>query len=821
MAIKSIDLTKFGSFENFSWTKSVRDNGSAVEFKRLNVLYGRNYSGKTTLSRVVRALQTKELPSNFSPCKFSLVDDGITYSESNFTNLPHEVRVYNTDFVNSNLSFLTDHTNGEIKTFAIIGSKNLELEKEISENEGILGNGVDAGLRAQYLKRNNEAKQQRTAFNQATARQDEQLRRHANDVIKKDRDFGSPGYNLKTIQSDIEWIAKNALAEIFPEGKLKLEATLRDSPLPDVTATFSVFSQLENIVKESVPLFSRTVVPTMAIQDLVNDSLLQAWVKAGIDIHKDKRNTCGFCDQPIPPALWSKLDAHFSKEASKLELELDSLIGKIEGAINQSHLLPQIDPANLYQTFRDDYSDSMRALASTIDVYHTNLKNIADAARARKQNIFKTVAMPIIEALPDLATRTEKINSIIRENNLRTTKLSSEQTTARNILRLHSVKKFIEDIQLARTKSANGKLETAAIKHEAEVVLLQKSVLDLENRNEKLKIQQKDEKKGAEKINEILNHFFGHQGLRLVANENPETNKFSFQIFRGEQPAFNLSEGECSLISFCYFVARLSDAESKGKDLIIYIDDPICSLDSNHVFFVFSLIESMITKPTKAPDGSNIYGYQQLFISTHNLDFLKYLKRLSVPRRKEERNGKNVSVEDNAYFLVEGGSAGSSLALMPKYLREYTTEFNYLFHQIHKCSNPENAKDNHESFYSFGNNLRKFLEAYLFYRYPFYDNKNDSLEKLTKFFGDDATAIALINRVSNELSHLEEVFDRSMIPIDIPEISTLSNFVLDTMFTKDSDQFNALLKSIGLPPRLHEGPASEPEVAEDEASEAK
>jgi len=47
------------------------------------------------------------------------------------------------------------------------------------------------------------------------------------------------------------------------------------------------------------------------------------------------------------------------------------------------------------------------------------------------------------------------------------------------------------------------------------------------------------------------------------------------------------------------------------------IDDPISSLDSNHVFFVFSLIDSIIAKPKK---------YTQLFISTHNLDFLKYIK---------------------------------------------------------------------------------------------------------------------------------------------------------------------------------------------------
>lgn len=39
------------------------------------------------------------------------------------------------------------------------------------------------------------------------------------------------------------------------------------------------------------------------------------------------------------------------------------------------------------------------------------------------------------------------------------------------------------------------------------------------------------------------------------------------------------------------FIAKLEEPESKGKDLIIYIDDPFSSLDGNHIFFMFSLIE--------------------------------------------------------------------------------------------------------------------------------------------------------------------------------------------------------------------------------------
>lgn len=97
--------------------------------------------------------------------------------------------------------------------------------------------------------------------------------------------------------------------------------------------------------------------------------------------------------------------------------------------------------------------------------------------------------------------------------------------------------------------------------------------------------------------------------------------------------------------------------------------------------------------------------------------------------------------------------------------------------------------------------MRKFLEAFLFYKYPCHDDKNDSFERIKKFFGDDETAIALANRLNNELSHLESIFDRSLKPLDIPEIPKLANYVLDKIYTADPDQYNSLLKSIGEPER--------------------
>src|SRR5699024_6140241 len=134
----------------------------------------------------------------------------------------------------------------------------------------------------------------------------------------------------------------------------------------------------------------------------------------------------------------------------------------------------------------------------------------------------------------------------------------------------------------------------------------------------------------------------------------------------------------------------------------------------------------------------------------------------------------------------------SNILPMPKYMKEYQTEFNYLFDQIYKCANIETIDDsNHELFYSFGNNARKFLEIYLYYKYPDYSDK-----KLERFFGDDEIPRVLTNRLSNEYSHLSGVFERGATPVEVPEIKLAAQKIIGKL-KEDEEQYKSLLNSIG------------------------
>jgi wobble nucleotide-excising tRNase len=130
--ISQIDISSFGSFNGLNWKKNFRDAGGNIQnFKRLNILYGRNYSGKTTLSRIFRALETGRIPLNYASPSFTVYGEKGSVTQGDIASQGYDIRVYNRDFVNDNLSFLVNQISGEIKTFAIVGEKIKQLKRQL------------------------------------------------------------------------------------------------------------------------------------------------------------------------------------------------------------------------------------------------------------------------------------------------------------------------------------------------------------------------------------------------------------------------------------------------------------------------------------------------------------------------------------------------------------------------------------------------------------------------------------------------------------------------------------------------------------------
>lgn len=100
--ITKIELIKdLAVFRDFIWDREVqKPDGSVAEFGHINILYGRNYSGKTTLSRLLRAVRTRVLSDKYSRPQFKIkFSDGSEINQTNYQLSSQLVRVFNEDFV--------------------------------------------------------------------------------------------------------------------------------------------------------------------------------------------------------------------------------------------------------------------------------------------------------------------------------------------------------------------------------------------------------------------------------------------------------------------------------------------------------------------------------------------------------------------------------------------------------------------------------------------------------------------------------------------------------------------------------------------------
>jgi len=790
--VKRIESIKdMAVFQDFRWASSVRDEGNNVaEFRKINILYGRNYSGKTTLSRIFRALETGSVSEKYSSPEFQLSFNGGTNATQNSLNSHGQVvRVFNEDFVRDNLHFIVDDEQA-INSFAILGEDNAKLEEEIEKHEAELGSEEDnSGLLGDLLGAEDEFKKAKKSHGDKSTELETKLRDKANKAgsgIKHNKSFGDANYNVPKIKADIATVTRVTYSPLTDEQVDQFHDLLREEPKPEIPESSSFNLQYSAIVSKAKDLIEKKIQASDPIQELLNDAALATWVRTGREHHQGKRDKCAFCGSDLPKDLWEELDKHFNQESEELRQALDNLLGSIERERSRLPSLLKIKNSDFYSNFTMDLDSLSEQLSAKSASYCESLDSIKEQAEKRKNEIFTPLTFDEPESVEDsLNAVRDSFEQLRKKSNEFTASLSEDQSEARASLRLHEVHTFINDIKYEEECTAIDTLNAAMGKAEEAKNAAKEKVDSKRAKINELKAQLKDESKGADRVNDYLNNFFGHQSLSLKAiEENPgdTSSGYRFEVTRNGKQAFHLSEGECSLIAFCYFMAKLEDIETKGNQPIIWIDDPISSLDANHIFFVYSLINAAIVKPK---------NFLQLFISTHNLDFLKYLKRISNDYRG--KGDKRIKMRE--FFMVERSGDASQICLMPGYLKNYVTEFNYLFHQIYKCATAESIDDgNYHEFYNFGNNARKFLEIYLYYRYP---NGIEGDDKLLKFFGEDSIPAIFTDRVNNEYSHLCGVFERGASPIEVPEMKTVAQQIISKV-KDDADQYSALLQSIGV-----------------------
>ncbi len=755
--IKKIDTIKnFGIYLDFS---SDNNNiNSCQDFKKYNFFYGWNYSGKTTLSRLFRFIEQKNLHSDYQNIEFKIdLYDGNKLTHKDLEGNDLKVRVFNEDYVNDNFSW--NNEKHSIAPVLILGEENIKLQKESKKMKD---------KQQDLSKKINEKESCKSNLDKTLSKQLQDKASSIRNILgitnPKEFDKSALSEKITKLKED------NYKNKLLTQDKLKsnLNVYLNQRNYERIYSV-KIENKIDVLIQQTNQILTQKISPQQIIENLKNNPELNEWVRKGIDLHQNETN-CQFCGNPLPHGFFERLEKHFTKEFDSLMKNIDEIFKKSNNYKDNLEKIQLPDKARFYEEFQNNYEENKIKLTEVIKKIIDKLSSLRENLENKKKKPFDVLEKIDSENLKsELEDAINKINSIITENNKKIENLSKEKEQIKNQLLEHYSAKAIDEITI---DFENQRLNYFQIKEKID--FLSKEIDDIEKQLDELnseimniekKISQSN--KGAQKINEYLKTFFADDQIQLKLLEDG-----SYQIYRNGSIAKNLSTGERNIISLVYFITKLEEDNFPKNNAVVFIDDPVSSLDSNHIFKIYGFLQE------------KVLDCGQLFITTHNFDFFNLIKDLHTDKEKTK------------YFLVQKsmykGVKQSTIKNLPEVLRKFKSEYNFLF-SILKDFNDSKIKSNFDLLYVLPNITRRFLEAYLFQKYP--DGKKFK-EKCKKFFeGVDSNKLQSTLKLLDEYSHEENSEHAHKFP-DINEIEQSVSLILETIKNKDQDHYDALCESI-------------------------
>src|SRR5690606_35487479 len=205
------------------------------------------------------------------------------------------------------------------------------------------------------------------------------------------------------------------------------------------------------------------------------------------------------------------------------------------------------------------------------------------------------------------------------------------------------------------------------------------------------------------------------------------------------------------------------------EDLIVFIDDPISSLDANHIYDVAYLLIA------------NLKACRQLFISTHSSEFFNTIKQDWADR------GGRFKKHHAAFLVHREGDGQSQLLNLPAHLAKFRSDYHHVFHCLRRFQVSESQDIN--AYMSCPNLLRRFLEMYLGFRRP---TPQPYVNKLDILF-DDEVERGAVARYADEGSHSTSTL-RLLEYSDFPAMSRgMVERVMKALERVDPDHYEVLI----------------------------
>lgn len=649
--------------------------------KPINVLYGRNGSGKSTIANAFRVLKGEDI----EPTIIAQLGSS-TLSEDD----AKKIFVFDESFIRQNL--LIEDSNSGLESIVMLGEQ-VDLSQQIQSKEQEL-----ADVNQELTKLNTEAEQYNDGENKKSpiywrnklyqslrngwAAEDRDIKgntmlTHVTDsVIDNFRDMQSPTERIEDLKS----LYSAKIQEFHAARK-------NQSRLAQLPADWTFPVELETIND----LLSRVIdKPELSerekriIELLDKDSSQVSKMKEVFS--NQKTETCPFCFQTVTEShkqgLCDSIEKVLNKEVEDFKQQVQKTISLLS--------TPSVDHSQeiqaLFPTEWINFDDALKQYNDSI----TSLKNVL---QARFNSPYHALESKINEC-----EIVDKLKSLNEAKNALKLKISNHNQIVdaldRNKDKLLIINKKIAYLEYKATIEQIISQEGEQSKNDSKILARkiqkdqkEKELVELKSRLARIEI-------ACDFINEALSYiFFSKDRIKL----DPKDGKYIIQSNGVPVPPKKVSLGERNAIALCYFFANMFvgfHLENRySQERLVVIDDPVSSFDQGNRMGIISFLRWQF----KQIVGGN--PESKCLIMTHDL-----LTAFDLCKLKNDIDGK----KDEWLELKEE-------TIIPQAYFHNRNEYAKLLHEVYFYATAENPLD--EDTLNVGNQMRRVVEAYCSFKF--------------------------------------------------------------------------------------------------------
>lgn len=769
MITKIEKIENLGIYKNFTSSK-------INEFKKYNLIYGWNGSGKSTLSRLFSSFSGKDISELYSGFKASVCVNDKVYTEKQMPISSEFIKVFNEDFIKENIDW-----NGTLKSILLLDEKNIdEMKSYNSLKKELYGDGDTRGILKDIEDKEKELQDKEKELQKILTNIGRNVKNNLQLLDTTDSYYMN--YNKRKVLSLIE-DETNPISENDLINEEELEAVIKKArPIKKEAITKSLdllnSNEIQEEIRKTNDLLTKSVA-SKVIEELKNNSQLSNWVENGLNLHKtEHRKTCAFCGAIITNERIERLEEHFSNALSKLTSEINSAIDnwkshKINADMDliaandfYDELLEQVEEKN------SEYRKISQSINHEIEVY-------IEALKEKQENPFEKIGKTIeinkiINVVTKLNLVISKINECIGRHNEKAGNFDAIIRNAKKRIERHYIQEQIEQLQYNDKKASIQQCKLALAQTKETFNKKKEEYVTLESKLS-------SEALGAEEFNKKLEKFLGYGEIKIQFDRNEK----GYKIYRnGKEEAKNLSEGEKTAIAFIYFITKIKENGRKIEDVILVIDDPISSFDSNKLFSSYAYMKSECDKA------------KQLFVLTHNYNFFSLVFRWFNKKHIIDSNKKKIPnysiyrIENKfengvRYAFLNNGGEGLKQA----------TEYDYIFNMVYSLKDKLLSK---QEMIFCGNVARKLVESFLSFKFP--KQRSDLMALLNAALpGNDNDIVReRIYKFINIYSHERKINVLEELDTEVLDASsqTVINDILKMIKALDEIHYNAMVEKV-------------------------